>query len=259
MSDLHFDHESSLLGHDTRVRLQAAIEHINQHHDDCQYCIISGDLVNQGSLTTYAALSELLNTLKIPLLPMVGNHDNRQHVRSQFALPDNCMNNFVQYSVPIENGLIVCLDTLKSGADSGELCRERSEWLEHVLKSAGNTPVFLFMHHPPMALGLPMQDSDNLEQGDQFLDLLAHHNNVKHLFIGHVHRRITGTIRGIPFATMSSVLFQAPAPRPHWSWDSFKPASEAPNIGAISIRNADVNLQYLQFCPYETGIETDQG
>ena len=110
------------------------------------------------------------------------------------------------------------------------------------------------MHHPPMALELPLMDTINLENGDAFLELISGHPNVKYLFFGHVHRAITGTVKGIPFATMSSIVYQAPAPKPGMTWETFKPAQEAPNLGIVSIRNADVNLQYLQFCKYEAGI-----
>ena len=105
-----------------------------------------------------------------------------------------------------------------------------------------------------MKLGLPMQDTENLVDSDALLDLLAAHSNVKHLFLGHVHRPVVGSIRNIPFATMSSVLFQAPAPLPAWDWQSFKPAEEAPSIGVLTIENTDVSLQYVQFCQVDDGL-----
>ena len=92
-----------------------------------------------------------------------------------------------------------------------------------------------------------MQDTENLIDSDALLDLLVAHSNVKRLFIEHVHRPIVGTIRNIPFATMSSVLYQAPAPLHAWDWQSFKPAEEAPSIGVLTIDNTDVILQYVQF------------
>ena len=76
MSDPHFTHEGNVLGHDPRVRLQAAIGHINQHHSDSTYCIISGDMVNRGTVTDYKTLYSTMSTLSVPILPMVGNHDD---------------------------------------------------------------------------------------------------------------------------------------------------------------------------------------
>jgi 3',5'-cyclic AMP phosphodiesterase CpdA len=184
---------------------------------------------------------------------MAGNHDDRSLIKTTFDLPDDCMEDFIQYSIASAEGLILCLDTQKAGSDAGEFCAKRTEWLQNKLIEAGDTPVFIFMHHPPMPLGLPMQDTDRLQDGQAFLDLIARYKNVKYLFIGHVHRPITGTIQGIPYATMRSVLYQAPPPKPDWDWNSFTPSKEAPNLGVITLKNADVYLHYDQFCDYTVG------
>lgn len=254
MSDLHFSCEGTVLGLDPRVRLQAAIDHTNNHFDEAEFCIISGDMVNRGTSQDYNALSSKLSSLNMPFYPMVGNHDDRSILRSSLPLPDNCMENFIQYFIAVQDCLLVCLDTQKTGSDSGELCEERKVWLREVLENANGSKVYIFMHHPPMALGLPMQDTENLDNGLAFLDLLSEYDCVKYMFIGHVHRPITGTVNGIHFATMRSILYQAPPPKPEWNWDTFKPSEEAPSLGLISITEAGANLQYLQFCDYATGL-----
>ena len=254
LSDLHFVAEGDVLGHDPRVRVQAAIDFINRHHADSDLCVLSGDLVNRGTLEDYGALAERLSGLNLPVLPMVGNHDDRQLLRAALSLPEDGMADFVQYAVQTAQGMIICLDTQKPGSDGGELCAERRAWLQDVLRTHADTPAYLFMHHPPMALGLPMQDVDKLDDGEGVLDLICGHANVRHLFIGHVHRPITGTVKGIPFATMRSVLYQAPAPVPAWDWDSFQPGEEAPNLGVLTIGELGVNLQYVQFCSFDEGV-----
>lgn len=258
MSDPHFAQDGTVLGHDPRVRIQAAIDHINEHHADAQICIISGDLVNRGTKSDYVGVQGKLQQLKVPYFPLVGNHDNRALFREVLPLPDTCMTDFIQFKVATSEGVIICLDTLKVGSDAGEFCRTRMQWLTETLRNLQDTPVFLFMHHPPMPVCLPMQDADNLEKGEAFLDRLSDFDCVKYLFIGHVHRPITGTVRGIPFATMRSVLYQAPAPRPAWTWDTFTPGLEAPNIGVIQLSGGSVNLQYEQFCQYQLGTDVSE-
>lgn len=255
LSDLHFTHNGLVQGHDPRVRLDHAISHINDLHDDADFCVISGDMVNRGTEQDYTALAAQLQALKIPYFPMTGNHDNRLLFRQSFAMPSTLMDEFVQYSHRTKDGLFLCLDTLKSGADAGELCDIRLAWLRNQLDAAGESPVYIFMHHPPGPLGLPMQDQDCLENADVFLDVITAYPCVKHLLIGHVHRPITGTIRGIPFATMRSVLYQAPAPRPAWDWSTFHPSAEAPSLGVLTISNGNLILQYEQFCAAETGVQ----
>ena len=250
MSDLHFVAAGMVLNHDPRLRLSAAVDHLNTHHADADLCVISGDLVNRGTLADYTALKACLDKLKTPYHIMVGNHDSRAELQQVFDLPAETMADFVQYAVPHPAARILCLDTLHPGADSGQLCSDRLDWLKATLADAEHKPCLVFMHHPPMALGLPMQDRDRLAQSDSdvLLDLLAAHGGPIHLFIGHVHRATSGIIAGLPFATMRSVLYQAPAPRPAWDWDTFAPASEAPNIGVIYVSGSDFTLHYEQFC-----------
>lgn len=173
MTDLHFAHQIEILGHNPRKRLGNAIDHVNQLHSDADFCVVSGDLVNRGTAADYNALSGRLESLSVPILPMMGNHDNRQLLKEFLPLPSTCMDEFVQYSVTTPEGLILCMDTHKLGSDAGELCETRLAWLESQLKQSSGLPVFIFMHHPPIALGLPTQDADKLINCDQFLDLIS--------------------------------------------------------------------------------------
>ena len=253
LSDLHFTAAGDVLGHDPRIRLQAAIDFINTHHSDAAHCIISGDMVDHGTASDYSALAQRLSALNVPILPMAGNHDNRTHLRSHFNLPPTALPDFIQYSVETPTARLLCLDTQKEGADAGEFCPIRTNWLDLELTQHPDTPTYLFMHHPPAPIGLPMQDTDRMENGDAFLNRIAPHTNVKHLFIGHVHRPITGTMQGIPFTTMRATLYQAPDPDPNWKRNEFVPAREAPQLGVLTIKGADCHLHYTQFCDYQTG------
>lgn len=255
MSDLHFTQAGHVLGHDPRIRLRAAIDHINNNHTDAALCVVTGDMVNRGTQADYHGLNDRLGDLCIPYLPVVGNHDNRTLFRRVLPLPIGCMDGFVQFKVDTPDGVIVCLDTQKAHSDAGEFCQQRKAWLRAVLTDAGDRPVYLFMHHPPLPLGLPMQDTECMQDGTEFLHLVSSFTCVKYMFIGHVHRPISGTVAGIPFACLPSVLYQAPAPRPAWTWESFKPAQEAPQIGVIKINQGAVTLQYETFCDYRVGTQ----
>ncbi|WP_147126467.1 phosphodiesterase [Shimia ponticola] len=254
MSDPHFALDGLVLGHDPRVRLQAAIAHINAHHGDAAMCVISGDMVNRGTEADYKGLAKCLSDLAMPYYPMMGNHDSRELFRQLLPVPDTAMYGFIQYQVKTPEAHVLCLDTHKTGSDAGEFCEARRTWLLDRLRDAGATPTFLFMHHPPMPLGLPTQDTDNMEDGQAFLEMVSTFGCVKYMFVGHVHRAISGTVGGIPFSTMRSVLYQAPPPRPEWNWDTFEPSKEAPSIGVIQIKAGSVTLQFDQFCRYELGV-----
>lgn len=254
MSDPHFQNEGTIDGLDPRARLAAAIDHMNAHHADAGFAVLSGDLVGDDVATDYRVMAPYLAASRVPIYPMMGNNDERAAFRGHLLVPDHCMEHFIQYTVETPESVFICLDTHKIGSHAGQLCAQRLAWLDEQLTIHKDKPVYIFMHHPPLSLGLPMQDQIMLEDADVFLDLLEAHGNVRHLFMGHVHRPTCGTVRGIPFATLGALSFQAPAPRPEWTWDSFAAAAEPPQYGVIEIADGNVVVQYTQFCRYETGV-----
>jgi len=227
MTDPHFQNQGTIEGLNPRTRLQAAIDHMNTHHADAEFMVLSGDLVGDDIAGDYTLL--------------------------ELTLPDTAMDDFIQYRIDTDDAVFLCLDTHMVGSHAGQFCRARQTWLKDNLS---DKPPYIFMHHPPMALHLPKQDEIKLTDDTAFLDLINERNPVKHLFIGHVHRPTCGTIKGIPFATLGSISFQAPAPEPAWDWDSFIAAQEAPHYGVIYIEEGDVTLQYTQFCAYDVGMES---
>ena len=255
MTDPHFQNEGLIKDLNPRTRLRAAIEHINTHHADADCLMLTGDLVGDDIAGDYSGIATYLERSTVPVYPMVGNNDVRAGFRAHLKLPDTAMSDFVQYTLQTSDGLMVCLDTHMMGSAAGEFCTARQAWLQDTLNGA-DSPVYIFMHHPPMDLGLPPQDRIKLNEREAFLDLISAQGNVRHLFMGHVHRPTCGTTRGIPFATLGALSFQAPAPQPPWDWDSFVPAPEAPHYGVLYIENGNVTLQHTQFCSYQTGIES---
>ena len=256
LSDLHFEHQDKVLGHDPVARLIAAINFINQHYTDATLCLISGDMVETATVANYTAVKALLDTLTMPWHPMTGNHDDRALFLDHLPLPDTAMPGFAQYTVDVPNLRLICLDSLKPGTASGMLCTDRLQWLRGTLEANPDLPSAVFLHHPPVSLGLPMLDPDRLENGNDLLDLLNSFPTVRYLFFGHVHRPVIGQINHLPYASIRSVLYQAPPPAPAWDWDRFRPATEAPDLGVIDISNDRINVQFIPFCPATYGVDT---
>lgn len=248
LSDFHFTAGGLVSGHDPRVRAKAAVDIVNAHHTDAEAVIITGDLVNRRAAEDYIALKSYLDELRLPVYLIPGNHDDRELMRRVFGLDGA----FIQHDLRSADARLLCVDTLKPGESGGAYCRERRDWLTASL-TEDSSPTYLFMHHPPMRLGLPMQDQDMMEDGEAFLDLISAFPHVRHMFIGHVHRPISGAVRNIPFATNRAVLYQAPAPWPDWDWNSFAPPAEPPGLGVIDIVGDQAVLHHAQLCPFEQG------
>ena len=249
LSDLHLAPEGTLLfGIDPVKRLQHALNYITDHHLDADYCVLSGDLVNNGDEASYKLLAGLLDGLPMPVLTLPGNHDDRSMMHRYFNYPQNCARNFIQYSITDKGIRLIALDTLHQGHAEGLLCEQRLAWLKSELETDSKVPTLVFCHHHPDALGLPMQDKERLLNGNHLLQMLIDAGNVKHLFFGHIHRPVSGSFSGLGFTALQSVSLQAPLPYPMWDWDSFMPATEAPAMGIIHADQSNVITHFHAFC-----------
>lgn len=253
LSDLHFETEGLVLGHGPFVRLRAAVAHINAHYADADLCLITGDIVDTGTPDNYRAVREELEQLALPWHPMTGNHDGRGVFLEHMPLPVGALDGFAQYEIVLPRVRLICLDSLWEGQDAGQLCDARMGWLEARLRAADTRPVIIFLHHPPVDLGLPMLDPDRLSNGADLMALLARFPQVNHVCCGHVHRPVVAQAGAITVTSLRAVLYQAPAPLPAWDWESFAPPREAPEMGVITVESGQITLRMEQFCAYEVG------
>jgi len=234
MTDLHvLPQGKRILGHDSAMRLRTAVNYVSKHHNDADFCVISGDLAEEGDVASYELVNEIMSGFDVPTLSIPGNHDNRVNMRAKLSFPQNTDAEFIQYSV-VKNGYcLVFLDSLQENSAEGILCEQRLSWLKSELSLNSELPTLVFCHHPPVKLSLPVQDQEQVNYGDKLLDILCAAPNVKHLFFGHVHRPVSGSVKGLNFTALQSTALQAPLPYPPWGWDSFVPAEEAPAIGNL--------------------------
>lgn len=256
LTDPHFLSAGTQHRHNPRERLTAAIAYINQHHSDAAFCVISGDIADVPTPENYADVAARLQALKMPYLPLTGNHDARAPFAAHLTLPYGTMDGFIQYA-HTQGGLrVLCLDTLTPGDDAGSLCDARLSWLEGQFAQDNSTPTLVFLHHPPIELGHPTLDPSRLVQGEALLARLTAQPCVKHLFFGHVHMNADGVAQGLPYAALKAVTFQAMPPSPAWDWDSFEPPDEAPEVGVITVSNGQVSLQREAFCDATVGVDS---
>lgn len=210
ITDVHLVPQGeTLYGIDPQLRLRASIADINAHHADAELCIITGDLTHMGDDASYAVLRNELAALEVPWQLLVGNHDSRQNFRRMFPEMPVDANGFVQavWNTPI--GCFLFLDTLEQGLHAGAYCEKRQAWLEAQLEDCVDEPLYIFMHHPPVKIGIPSLDRVGLMQWRRFMDILApHKDRVRHIFFGHVHRPVSGNWNGISFSALRGTAHQ---------------------------------------------------
>ena len=195
---------------DVHDRLAAAVKSINENHADAEFCMVTGDLADKGEQDAYLELRGILDELACPWHPLVGNHDSREVARAH--LPDLPWHEdgFLQYSLKTSAGRFVALDSVDEGRGSGLICEKRLGWLRQQLEKtrSANEDVLLFMHHAPFEVGIHGLDRIRLMDADPFLDLLSEFDHIRHLFMGHLHRSLHGSWRGIPFSTVKATAHQ---------------------------------------------------
>ncbi|MER9330435.1 phosphodiesterase [Mesorhizobium sp. M0488] len=201
VTDVHLGRQGERhYGADLHQRLASCIAHVNAHHADAALCVFTGDLTETGAPESYADLRSALSGLSVPWRLLPGNHDRRAPLVAAFPEIAVDENGFVQSAHETADEVLLFLDGLAEGRIEGELCDRRLAWLEARLGEAAGKPVYVFMHHPPVQLGLPQLDRLGLGNPGRFLALMRRHGNVRHIFFGHVHRDISGTVAGIPFS-----------------------------------------------------------
>jgi len=206
LSDLHLTLPGAeLFGSAPLARLELAIDRILADHPDADFCLLTGDLADAGGDAAYASLAEALRRLPMPAHLLPGNHDSRAALHRQFPQLPADDGGFMQAALDTPAGRFLLLDTVEVGAPWGSYCVQRREWLAQQLAAAGDLPLYVAMHHPPLALGIPSMDQFALRDAEAFWSIIApHRTRIRHLFFGHLHRPIGGSWRGIPFSCASS-------------------------------------------------------
>ncbi|MCX8279793.1 phosphodiesterase [Phyllobacterium sp. 0TCS1.6C] len=208
VTDLHLVAAgATLCGLDPLERLRACIADINVCHADAAHVIFTGDLSDTGAVDSYHILAGELRKLVPPHHLLLGNHDDRDAFLEVFPEAE-AENGFVQKIVHTPEGILCLLDTLLPGRPEGRLDQARLRWLDERLAEAKAEPVYLFAHHPPFPIGIPLLDTMGIIEADELHAALKRHGNVRHVFAGHAHRPVGGSWRGIPISILRSTNHQ---------------------------------------------------
>jgi 3',5'-cyclic AMP phosphodiesterase CpdA len=203
LTDPHFVPEGERsYGLDPGENLGRAVEVINRDHPDIAFVILLGDLTHRGERDAYANIAKTLSPLNAPLIPLTGNHDLRSPLREVLTQTDRDPSGFVQALRVFDDVSILTLDTLDEdgGSSAGILCTKRLIFMEQSLNEApSDRPLLMFQHHPPFDVGIRGMDRIKLKCAEEEWAVIARTRRPDYLFLGHVHRPITGLWRGIPF------------------------------------------------------------
>lgn len=247
ISDLHIKRPGALAYRrvDTAAHLERCVARLNSLEPKADAVVITGDLVDLGSLDEYRLLKTLLAPLTMPVYLLVGNHDDRAALRQVFDdhayLHDSP--EFVHYTVGVGPLRLIALDSQMPQQSGGHLCDTRLAWLDAQLAQAQGAPVMLALHHPPFVSGIGHMDRQRLdpESARRLAAIVSRYPNVERVVCGHVHRPIFTRFAG----TIASAV---PAPAHQVALDLRKDAPSA-------FRLEPPAFALHQYAP-ETGVVT---
>jgi len=189
------------------VRFRATLKRLLEGPNRPDMLVLSGDITDRGDAASFAKTAALLADCPFPVLPLVGNHDSREALRTAFPQVVPAEGGFLHYVVEARLGLrVICLDTLEDGRHGGAFCEARAAWLAARLAEAPDTPTLIVMHHPPVVVGIDWMDpAPNEPWMERLRGVLEGQSQVQAIHCGHLHRPIITRFAGIPLGITPSV------------------------------------------------------
>lgn len=169
--------------------------------------IVDGEIPDRGDDFTYLK-NELLNTLPIPFMPCLGNHENQQGegIPESYAPYDACFGPGLRNYVFTCRGIgFLVVDTSGAHRTPDHVTAARREFAQRAFKHLGNRPTFVVTHVPL----IPMREEEILKTSFGFsswrvvdpglLNVVeAHQDTVVAVLSGHLHLTGLRTQNGIP-------------------------------------------------------------
>jgi Icc protein len=183
ISDAHVagNPDARYRGEDARQTLAAVISAAREWQPDI--LLATGDLSEDASPESYAALADTLTPLGIPLLTLPGNHDDAAEQSKWFS--------FCPVGAPLRVHAggwdLILLDSTVPGEVPGQFTDCELEALQSLLDDAPERPKLVALHHHPVLTGSHWIDRFPLLEPDRFWQVLDQCEAVRIVTWGHVH------------------------------------------------------------------------
>ena len=225
LTDLHLfaDPDGRFYEVPTRELLQDVLAHVAQNAGHVDHLVVTGDHTNDELAVTYEAVRDILQPWHDRAWFVPGNHDDRATLRATFPERISGANaERITFSFTAGRSLCLGLDTHVPGQVSGHIGADQIAWIEAELEAHDPETAVLFMHHPPILLGLAWLDRIGLTGRELLQDLVLRDPRIRLVCCGHVHHEslhrvgaatvVTTPSTGLQFSPDSdeAVFVQAP-------------------------------------------------
>ena len=201
LTDLHFGHpDDPHLHSDTEATMAAILEQLHRIDPKPDFVIASGDLTNAGDAASYRKLAAALESLDMPVIYALGNHDTREGFYEGMLARSPVTSEPYDHAQLVAGIHVIVLDSTTPGAIGGAIEPHQFDWLTEQLSRHKELPKLLVIHHPPMLgddedwdfwRGIRLGDSHRLAK------VLKDHD-VRGILSGHIHHDRFSVWHGIP-------------------------------------------------------------
>ncbi|MDQ1724496.1 MAG: 3,5-cyclic-AMP phosphodiesterase [Frankiaceae bacterium] len=201
ISDLHLD-----LGARAEQRAVRVLDYLASLTDEIDAVLVTGDIADHGLPAEYTQARGLLAAVRVPVMTLPGNHDERANWRAAFTESPHSaepINTFTR----VGNAVFALCDSTVPGRDDGYLHDTTLTWLDELLTQADTDdgPSFVCFHHPPVTLHMPYLDSIRQAGADRLDALIRRHPSVVAVLCGHAHTPAATQFAGLPLLVAPGV------------------------------------------------------
>jgi 3',5'-cyclic AMP phosphodiesterase CpdA len=209
LSDAHISREGKpyLPGVDLGARCRTAVRAVCALQPGPDLVVLGGDMLDDGPSPDYGALRAMLEGIAAPVHLCLGNHDSLESFRLAPlpAFPLGCGG---YYSFETAGFRLIILFTAAERRGKGSIDHAQLDWLHSDLDAAPR-PALIFMHHPPVDVGIPWLDAIRVENSLEFWEAVEPFaGRIAGIFFAHVHMQLSLVCKGILLASPPAAGWQ---------------------------------------------------
>lgn len=228
ISDMHLfgDAKGELLGVNTEKSFQAVLDLLQSQTRELDFVILSGDLSQDGSMSSYTRLALLVQKLKLPIYYVPGNHDSVKTMLQVY--PCGSISN--HRHIVLKSWHIILLNSKKPGAVEGYLDAAQLQYLQDCLQAYPEHQALVMFHHQPVPVGAKWLDNLGLTNADEFWDIVKRYPNMNSVLFGHVHQEFAKVVEGIQCYSTPSTCIQFMRNQDHFGLENLPPGYRWVNL-----------------------------
>ena len=212
LTDLHLyaDPDARFYEIPTRELFQEVVAHVEQNAGRVDHLVVTGDHTNDDLAVTYEAVRDILQPWHDRVLVRAREPRGPRHAAGDVPRPDR-RRGCRAHHLLVHRGRVAVPRARHPRARArcrGHIGADQIEWVEAQLEAHDPATVVLFMHHPPILLGLAWIDRIGLAGREQLQDLVLRDPRIRLVCCGHVHHESSHRVGAATVVTTPSTGLQ---------------------------------------------------